>query len=192
MCSALGDQLDAAVALQGQWGMKNGTGRLVMEHRVRKAQRVGKDSVSAKATKGGNLPEGVLICGQLPSVGQRPAANDVVRVLDMDLEMAEGFLGFGQLSQPDSAVPTLLSGLHDLIAMKEAIEDSGECAEKTYCLLMVQVHLGQRLATSPTPTLTFREVTNWMKLREGRRRAIAQADRLSPEIYHRVGGRYCS
>lgn len=31
---------------------------------------------------------------------------------------------------------------------------------KAYCLLMVQVHLGQRLATNPTPTLTFREVTS--------------------------------
>ena len=30
---------------------------------------------------------------------------------------------------------------------------------KAYCLLMVEVHLGQRLATSPTPILTFREVT---------------------------------
>jgi len=31
-----------------------------------------------------------------------------------------------------------------------------------------------------------------MELREGRHRAVAQANRLSPEIYHRVGGRYCS
>ena len=39
---------------------------------------------------------------------------------------------------------------------------------KAYCFLMVQVHhfdrlsalLGQRLATSPTPILTCREVTN--------------------------------
>ncbi len=30
---------------------------------------------------------------------------------------------------------------------------------KVYWLLLVQVQLGQRLATSPTPNLTFREVT---------------------------------
>jgi len=50
-------------------------------------------------------------------------------------------------------------------ALKARLDDEGwrilmGAPSKAYCFLMVQVHLGQRLATSPTPTLTSREATN--------------------------------
>gem|GEM_PF-1894460 len=45
---------------------------------------------------------------------------------------------------------------------------------KAYCFLMVQVHLGQKLATSPTTNLTFGETTNQMKLRDGGHRVATQ------------------
>ena len=64
------------------------------------------------------------------------------------------------------------------------------------CLLMVKVHLGQRVATSPTPNRTFREVTSCMKLTRlparqpsgwpsvgqggGRHRVATQVKLLSP------------
>ena len=46
----------------------------------------------------------------------------------------------------------------------------------------MKVWSGQRLATSPAPSPTHSEVTNYVKLGGGRYRAAAKANVLSPEI----------
>jgi len=60
---------------------------------------------------------------------------------------------------------------------------STECAKEAYKFLPVKVWSGQRVAASPAPNPTCREVTNCMKLGGGRYQAPTKVKAMSPEIY---------
>ena len=58
-----------------------------------------------------------------------------------------------------SFMETLLQGFNTINIFKEQEKING-VQRKAYKFLLVKVQSGQRLATSPAPNLTFREVTN--------------------------------